>query len=303
MPYRTENLLHTAKELGFELAGVAASDAPLHFAEYEEWLQCGCHAGMEYLARHKNARRHPDAVLQGTKSLLLLGVSYRAVLCDEAGSKTGTHSISQLSGIAEYARGMDYHDWIRERLNILSQKHRELFPSEQCRGVVDTAPILERDFAVAAGLGQIGKNTMLIHTNRDAKLGSKFFLAALLSTAFLSQKWNAGTCSHENSSENPCGNCRACLDACPTGALSRPFWLDARRCLNFWTIEQRGEIPHEISQCQGALFFGCDLCQKVCPWNDNVPTIPPGTIDPHVFSQADLRQIAKGTPLSRHFSP
>ncbi len=291
-PDPTGVLLQAARLLGFELAGVAAAGEPRHFAEYCRWIENGSHAGMDYLERHKKQRQHPESILPGVQSLLMLGVSYRTVLQND--SETDISPVTSLAGIAEYARGRDYHDWIRHRLKILSQKHRELFPHERCRGVVDTAPVMERDFAVQAGLGQVGKNTMLIHTDRRTKIGSKFFLAALLSTALLQHKSNPF-----NPPSDPCGDCRACMDACPMTAIVEPFQLDARRCLNYWTIEHRGNIPHEIREQLGKHFFGCDTCQAVCPWNDGVPEIVSGTIDPHSLSKTELMTMAVGTPLQR----
>lgn len=290
----TDILLQTARQHGFELAGVAPAGTPSHFAEFRRWIEAGHHAGMDYLARRCEQRRHPESVLPGVRSLVMLGVSYRTVLLDDLETKTPSHPVAQLRGIAEYARGGDYHDWIRHRLNILSQKHRELFPGQRCRGVVDTAPILERDFAVQAGLGHIGKNTMLIHTNRAAKIGSKLFLAALLSTASLRFA--------TDEPDDPCGDCRLCLDACPVSALTAPFRLDARRCLNYWTIEQRGGIPPEIHEKLDGRFFGCDACQAICPWNSGVPGIPPGTLDPTLIDEARLHEIAAGSPLQRRYS-
>ncbi len=294
MPDPTDILFQTARQLGFELAGVAPAGTPSHFTEYRRWIENGRHAGMDYLARHGEQRRHPESVLPGVRSLLMLGVSYRTVLLDDPETEIPSHPAASLAGIAEYARGIDYHDWVRHRLKILSQKHRELFPEERCRGVVDTAPVMERDFAVQAGLGFIGKNTMLIHTDRSAKIGSKFFLAVLLSTAVLR--------SEPNEPGDPCGDCRACVDACPVAALIEPFQLDARRCLNYWTIEQRAEIPHEIREKLGERFFGCDACQTVCPWNSGVPTIPPGTVDPNSIDETQFARIVAGSPLRRRYS-
>ena len=280
----TEILKQTALELGFELVEIVRGDISKTYDVFHHWIEAGCHAGMNYLARHREARRHPDSVLPGVRSILVLGVSYEKVLSSE------DHPVKQLSGVAEYARGVDYHDWIRQRLKKLSDRHRELFPDRRCRGAVDTAPILERSLAVEAGFGRIGKNTMLI----TPEYGSKIFLAELLSSELLKTE------SVEPKTE-PCGDCRRCLDACPTGALVEPYKLDARRCLNYWTIEHRGEMPEEIRKKLGNRFFGCDVCQDVCPWNEKYRNVPEGNTDPRLLDEKTLRAITVGSPLERWF--
>ncbi|MDR2755479.1 MAG: DUF1730 domain-containing protein [Planctomycetaceae bacterium] len=304
----TDELKSTALELGFELCGVALAEQPKTFEAFEHWLDAGQHAGMTYLSDKRFARKHPDSVLFGVRSILMLGVSFATVLGSEE------HPVQQLKGVAEYARGVDYHDWIRQRLRKLAVKYHQLFPNSQCRGVVDTAPILEKHFAVEAGLGRIGYNTLLI----NPKYGSKIFLAAFLSTAYLQPEQDANTNHTDfiptnsvitdfNSTDSvaaatiSCNNCRCCLKTCPTGALVEPFILDARRCLNYWTIEHRGEIPMDIREKFGQHFFGCDLCVNICPCNSHCPTIPAGTIDPKSLNTEILYRIASGSPLERKF--
>jgi epoxyqueuosine reductase len=283
----TDVLKSAAFELGFELCGVTLAERPKTYDAFERWIDAEQHASMNHLAEKRTARKHPDSVLPGVRSILMLGVSFATVL------GSAEHPVQQLTGVAEYARGVDYHDWIRQRLKPLAVKHRELFPNGQCRGVVDTAPILEKQFAVDAGLGQIGYNTLLI----NPKYGSKIFLAAFLSTEFLKTDFN----DCEEGVTNPCGDCRRCLTACPTGALVKPFVLDARRCLNYWTIEHRGEIPEAIRKKLGHCFFGCDICLNICPKNQHSPTLPEGTINPNSLDTETLQNIASGSPLSRKF--
>lgn len=292
MSEATDILKATALELGFERVGVTPACRPKTFDAFRRWVDGGCHAGMNYLAERPETREHPRSVLPDVRSLLMLAVSYRAVLGEQK------HPVRQLSGIAAYARGVDYHDWIRDRLRRLAEQHRKLFPRGRCRGAVDTVPVLERQFAVDAGLGTIGKNTMLIDARPDSPFGSRCFLAVLLSTENLKpDSWSV--------SQDLCGDCRKCLDACPTGALVAPFVLDARRCLNYWTIEFRGdsnEIPPEIRERLGDRFFGCDTCQDVCPWNrGDSAGLPPGTVDPTSLDAERLRDLAGGTPLARKF--
>ncbi len=240
---------------------------------------------MTFLERHREARRHPESVLRGVKTILVLAVSYEKVLRGEE------HPVQKLAGLAEYARGVDYHTWIRRRLTKLAAEHRRLFPGEKCRGTVDTVPISERQLAIEAGLGLPGKNTLIL----TQKFGSNFFLAELLSTAELP----TDDITHRN--HDPCGTCRRCLDACPMGALAEHGALDARRCLNYWTIEHQGPLPSEIRTKMGWRFFGCDECQKVCPWNANQPQIPEGDIDPRSLDEATLRCWASGSPLERRY--
>ena len=161
--------------------------------------------------------------------------------------------------VSRYAWGADYHEVIRRRLHKLADFHRRLAPAAGVRGVVDTAPLLERQFGQLAGLGWIGKNTMLI----NERFGSWFFLAALLSTEEMAYD--------RPSVADRCGSCRACLDACPTGALVEPYRLDARKCISYLTIELRGPIPAELRAACGNRLFGCDACQEACPWNRRTP--------------------------------
>ena len=275
-----KQLLAAAKELGFELCGVTLAEPPEHFDAFERWLQAGMNADMVHFVRNFEARKHPESLLPNVRSMLMLGVSYATVLNSEP------HPIRQLRGIVEYARGTDYHRWIRARLEVLAEKHREFFPEGRCRFTVDTAPIFEKHYAAAAGLGTIGKNTLLIHP----QCGSKFFIAAFLSTELFEP-----TLPPEPF--DPCGECRRCLDACPTGALMEPFVLDARRCLNYWTLIHRGDLPVEIAAKRGNRFLGCDTCQQVCPHNRSIPIIPAGSLDPFSLDAEELHHFLAGTAL------
>jgi len=313
-PSPTEQLLAAAKELGFEVCSITSAQPPAYFDAFERWLQNGMNAGMKHFVRNFEARKHPEALLPDVRSILMLGVSYAKVLNSEP------HPIRQLSGIVEYARGVDYHRWIRHRLDVLVEKHRELFPDGRCRGTVDTAPILEKEYAVAAGLGTIGKNTLLIHP----QFGSKLFLAAFLSTEWLERSERSDGLFREPPSRHfaaqdipsplagnhslpveggwffdPCKECRRCLDVCPMGALVEPFVLDARRCLSYWTLIHRGELPEEVSEKRGNRFLGCDTCQSVCPHNQAIPVIPEGTLDPFFLDGNELRYYLAGSPLER----
>jgi epoxyqueuosine reductase len=238
-----------AHALGFELAGIAEATPADGIDRMREWLDSGFAGEMDYMHRQADARQHPQSILPGVRSVVMVGMNYKPV--DDSNNSAG--------GIARYARGADYHDVLWERLNQLFAWLQERCPGCRGRRVVDTAPLLERDFARRAGLGWFGKNTMLL----NKRLGSYFFIGALLIDLEL-QPDRPHEASH-------CGSCTACLDACPTAAFVAPGVLDSRRCISYLTIELRGPIPDELRSGVGEWLFGCDVCQEVCPWNRKSP--------------------------------
>jgi epoxyqueuosine reductase len=262
-----------AHRLGFELVGIAPAVTPAGLHHFLDWLEHG-HAGeMEYLRRREAAYVHPQNVLDGVKSVVMLGINYNTQAPrrkDQRREETrstaaergtaGAPARAAPARIARYAQGSaDYHDVVRGKLRELVCFLKSEAPGCRARGIVDTAPLLERDFARLAGLGWFGKNTMLINKH----LGSWFFLAALL--VDLELEYDAPhAASH-------CGTCTRCLDACPTGAFVESYVLDARRCISYLTIEHRGPIPEELRAGMGDWLFGCDICQEVCPWNSKAP--------------------------------
>ncbi|WP_337176933.1 tRNA epoxyqueuosine(34) reductase QueG [Paludisphaera sp.] len=241
-------LKEQALALGFDRAGIAPARTPPDYPRFLAWLEAGRSASMDYLPRHAEARGHPDAILEGVRSVVMVSMVY--------GGRSDRPGVGK---VASYAMGEDYHTVLRGRLELLAEWLRERAPGVSARAVVDTAPLLERDFARLAGLGWIGKNTLLI----DRKLGSFTFLGALLTDAELEPD-APHAASH-------CGSCTRCLDACPTGAFVGPHELDARRCISYWTIEHRGPIPDEAAGSLHGWTFGCDVCQDVCPWNRKAP--------------------------------
>ncbi|MEM6331058.1 MAG: tRNA epoxyqueuosine(34) reductase QueG [Planctomycetota bacterium] len=244
----SERLKQRAAELGFQLSGICPAAAPPGAAELDEWLRAGFAGEMTYLEDRRDAYHDPSLVLAGARSILMLGMPYHTRDAQPAGPGQGR--------VSRYAWGdTDYHTLIRRRLHVLADELRSAKPGAATRCAVDTAPLLERDFARLAGLGWIGKNTLLI--NRPA--GSYFFLAAVLTDAVLDFD-SPVTSDH-------CGNCTACLDACPTDAFAAPYVLDARRCISYLTIESRRPAPVELRAGIGEWLFGCDVCQDVCPWN------------------------------------
>jgi len=242
-----------AYDCGFDLAGLAPAITPAGYHHFLEWLNQGYAGEMNYLERRKDAYQHPEHVMSSVRSVLMLTLNYRT---EDPPPVTGTEA-----RVSRYAWGStDYHKVIRKKLKQLSRLIREQFPDCETRGVVDTAPLLERDFAQLAGLGWIGKNTLLLNKSE----GSWFFLAGLL----LSDELDYDEPHHSSH----CGTCTRCLDACPTDAFVEGGVLDARKCISYLTIELRDQpIPSELRPGLQDWAFGCDVCQDVCPWNRKTP--------------------------------
>lgn len=241
-----------AQELGFPLVGITPAVSPQGITRFREWLAAGYAGEMRFLSERADAYEHPESVLAGARSLVLLAMPYDSEPPQLVGPGQGR--------VSRYAWGSeDYHDLIHDRLKQLAASVRHLAPHATVRGVVDTAPLLEREFAQLAGLGWIGKNTLLL----NRQWGSWFFLAALLIDQLLDYD--------EPFVSDHCGTCTACLDACPTDAFVAPHVLDASRCISYLTIELRGPIPKELRAGMGDWVFGCDVCQDVCPWNNKAP--------------------------------
>ena len=280
-----------ANDLGFALVGVAPAADADGFARFEAWLDAGYAGAMGYLHEHREHRRHPRSVVANVRSVVMLGMEYgREEAPGPAGGMAGR--------VAAYAQGPDYHRFIWDRQNALADWLTAEVPDCTAFGVADTAPLLERDFARRAGLGWVGKNTMLINKHR----GSFFFLGALLTDLELAPD-PPHAASH-------CGTCTACLDACPTQAFPEPRVLDARRCISYLTIELRGPMPEELRPAVGDWLFGCDVCQDVCPWNRKAggepvpfPTDPAlATLDPVELlslNDAEFRRRFRGTSFFR----
>jgi epoxyqueuosine reductase len=267
----TSELKERAQELGFDLAGACPAVAPEGLSRLHAWLEAGYAGEMEYLPRRADAYEHPRHVLSGVKSLLVLAMNYHT-----GEPAADTQSPPGTGRVSRYAWGsVDYHDLIRGRLHALAECLRELVPGCRVRGVVDTAPLLEREAAQLAGLGWIGKNTMLL----NKRLGSWFFLAVLLTDVELAYD--------EPHRADHCGTCRACLDACPTAAFPAPYVLDARRCISYATIEQHSLPDAALRADQGGWLFGCDVCQDVCPWNHRAP----------LSTEPAFRPVAQLNPL------
>ncbi|MBI1311489.1 tRNA epoxyqueuosine(34) reductase QueG [bacterium] len=274
-----DRLRDRATQLGFELCGIAPAVSPTGFDRLQEWIDRGFAGEMAYIPRRTDAYRHPEGVLPSVRSVIVVAMNYHAEAVPAGQTSEGLHSESATAGgrVARYAAGsVDYHDLLKQRLQQLAAFLHDEKPGCRTRPVVDSAPLLERDFARLAGLGWFGKNTMLI----NRRLGSWLFLGALLTDVALEPD-----APHETSH---CGTCTRCLDACPTDAFAAPYILDARRCISYLTIELRDQpISEPLRDGMGSWVFGCDICQDVCPWNRKAPL----SSEPAFAPQADLSPI------------
>jgi epoxyqueuosine reductase len=236
-----------AASLGFAACGIAPSARLEEDANHlNDWLKKGFHAGMDYMHKHAELRANPELLVENAKSVIVFLYNYYpSEMMDEDSPYL----------ISAYAYGQDYHEVIREKLNILISKLKEQIPDISIRGFVDSAPVLERAWATRAGLGWIGKNSMLI----SKKNGSYFFISELITDLELEYDVPMGG--------NYCGDCSRCLDACPTGAITDMRVVDANKCISYLTIENKGEIPEAFKGQYEKWIFGCDTCQQVCPWN------------------------------------
>ena len=239
---RATRIKAEAYALGFDLVGIARLGEVATAPHFRAWLAQG-HAGtMQWLERGADKRDDTRRVFEGAASAIVVGMNYG-----------GTQPPGP---IARYARGRDYHDVMVDRLNLLLTRLREVVaPGVRGKPYVDTGPILERDLARRAGLGWFGKHTNLI----NPRLGSFFFIGSLFTDLDLP--------ADAPFEADRCGSCTRCLDACPTDAFTAPHVLDATRCISYLTIELRDDIPEPLRAKLGALVFGCDICQEVCPWN------------------------------------
>ena len=263
-----------ALEAGFDLAGVASAEAPRELGFFQDWIARGYAGEMAYLTSQRERRADLRTAFPWARSVVCVGLQY-----DTAGPYS-TAAAPDRGWIARYAWGDDYHDVVKARLEDLRARLRaELGPMES-RVYVDTGPIVERAYAAAAGLGAWGKNTCLLHPEH----GSWFFLGEAVTDLDL-----AG----DGPRPDMCGSCTACLDACPTGALTAPYVLDATRCISYLTIEVKGAIPEERREGVGRHVFGCDICQDVCPWNRRRRHVGPAAFAARPGLQApDLAELA-----------
>ena len=240
-----------ALRLGFSLCGFTNAEPPSNFFRYETWLQHGCHGDMDYLnsERHREQRHDPTKLMSGVKTIVSLGWHYPLRKLDQIEKTDHFYT-------AGYVSDTDYHLFLPQKMQLLSQFiHNELGNIVEIKSYTDSAPILERELAVRAGLGWIGKNSCLI--------SPEFGSALLLAEIFL----DVDLIPDQPFTGEHCGNCRRCMDACPTQCIQSDRTIDSKKCISYLTIEHKGEIPSSLHPSIGNWLFGCDVCQMVCPWN------------------------------------
>lgn len=270
MPVTTTQIKPWAQELGFDLIGIAPAQPPEHAESMPRWLERGFHGDMHYLTRHFAQRTDPTQLVPGAKSIICTALSYFRPTVDHP------DHVSR-GRVARYAWGRDYHDIMRDKLKLLADRITTQTPAPVLtRCFVDTAPLLEKAHAARAGLGWIGKNTLLI----NERFGSWLVLGEIVTDLEL---------TYDKPVESRCGPCRRCLDACPTQAFADPFLLDARRCISYLTVESQSELPPDLASRMADRLFGCDACQETCPFNQHPAPGWAYENEPHPpWSQLDL---------------
>ena len=271
-PDRVKDL---ARECGFELAGIASADPSPDFPRFKNWVDRGMAGEMSYLTDYRaGIRSNPKRLLESARSIICVGKLYNSPK-----PYSTEFTDAELGWISRYAWGGDYHEVLRRGLALLAER---LGPGHEHKVCVDTAPLLERSFAHAAGLGWIGKNTCLI----NEPLGSWFFLGELLTSLEIQP---------DSPPPDRCGTCSRCVEACPTQAISaQGYELDSRLCISYFTIELRGPVPHQHRSQLGNHVFGCDICQDVCPWNRRAPVTEEPAFAPTNMSPSLERLAALG---------
>ncbi|GLK87647.1 tRNA epoxyqueuosine(34) reductase QueG [Pseudomonas turukhanskensis] len=291
----SQSIKDWGRELGFQQVGIAGLELGEHEAHLERWLAAGYHGEMDYMGAHGSKRSHPDELVPGTLRVVSLRMDYLpgdTLMAQRLGEKETAY-------VSRYALGRDYHKLIRKRLQQLAERIQQAIGPFGYRAFVDSAPVLEKAIAEQAGLGWIGKNTLVL----NRKAGSYFFLGELFVDLPLPVD--------EPTTTEHCGRCTACLDICPTNAFVGPYVLDARRCISYLTIELKGPIPTELRPLIGNRVFGCDDCQIVCPWNRFARPTEQGDFQPrHSLDNAQLAELfrwseeeflrrTEGSPLRR----
>jgi epoxyqueuosine reductase len=313
-------IVDRAKSLGFDLCGVVRAERFPELDQTPEWLARGYGGEMKYLADPR--RSDPQRAMPGIRTVIVCVLDYNTAYPLSTDPVVQSHDGEPRGWISRYAWGDDYHQVLRDRLNGMVDFLRERFVEPfEARAYVDTGPVQERVLAKYAGLGWLGKNTLLLNQT----LGSFFFLGVILTTLELEPTLAA----KELPPPDLCGSCTRCLDACPTQAFVAPYVMDGRKCISYLTIELRGSIPEELREPMGHHVFGCDICQDVCPWNRRAPIAAMEEFQPRVFppneahragasllpagetlsfprlewlaklSEAEFREVFHGSPVKR----
>jgi len=281
------------RALGFDLVGISPVQAPAHGESFAEWLRRGYHGEMGYMSRTAGKRMSPGEFLPWARSVVSVALNYNTPYSRGAGAE-------EIRGwISRYAWGNDYHDVMQAKLaGLLDYVRQEVRPEVQGRIFVDAGPVMDREVGTRAGIGWYGKNTNLL----SMRIGSFFFLGELFLSVEL--EWDRPI-------RGRCGQCRLCLDACPTNAFVGPYVLDARKCISYLTIELKGAIPRELRALVGTHIFGCDICQDVCPYNTKVKAtkepafhLRQGLHEPELIpllslTEAEFRSKFAGSPILR----
>jgi len=243
------NLIEQARDLGFVALGFSRPGEPLFFDRFCAWIFAGKQGEMDWMGKHLNLRKNPARLLEGCQTVISLAYPYsHKKPCTPEGFSAARYS---------EPHKVDYHDRLRKLTKVLGRAVKQQYPGAKTRVCVDSAPILERSFAYCSGIGFIGKNNMFIIPG----YGSFLFLAEILTTASIPHP-------ETEFMESRCGSCTKCIDACPTGALEAPYSVNASRCLSYLTIEKGGTVDDDTGKKMGNCFFGCDVCQEVCPLNE-----------------------------------
>lgn len=299
------------RELGFQQVAITDLNVDKAADQLHQWLARGYHGSMAWMAERALLRRHPDQLVPGARRAIVVRMDY---LPADSGQVAALKN-HRTAYISRYALGRDYHKLIRKRLAELARRIEQQLdwqavPDETLSGVetvskvqqrpfVDSAPVLEKPLAAKAGLGWVGKNTLILNPSA----GSWFFLGVILTSLPLPTR--------DHTEPDQCGSCSACLNTCPTDAFPEPYVLDARRCISYLTIENRGAIPEEFRQPMGNRVFGCDDCQIVCPWNRHAPStqetdfLPRHKLDSteladlFVWSEDEFLERTAGSPIRR----
>ncbi|QQE12348.1 tRNA epoxyqueuosine(34) reductase QueG [Planctomycetota bacterium] len=298
-----QQIIELAQQHGFVLAGIASANPTKYPDALKQWIDNGMHGEMDYLANHLDVRLDPNNLLKNAQSVICLADAYFPILPNKADSPASSadqpnenpvnqpHN-EQISGrVARYAWGSDYHKVLKKRLFKIADELKTLFPDHEFRCTTDTAPILEREYATAAGLGWTGKHTLLIHP----KLGSYLLLGTIVTTLPLPTTEQVGYPAPNIAPDDHCGSCTRCIDACPTQCISSDgYSLDGSRCISYLTLEHRSEIPIGFHDQIGEWIAGCDVCQEVCPHNRHGNHAP---LDKLIDAYKPKSHLAAGLPL------
>lgn len=305
-----------AFDAGLDALGFAPVGSAATFDLFVDRVRRGDCAGLPYLEENVDARRDPRSVLPSAQTLVVVALSERRLRAESVdATQTLAAEIAQIAensrpagAVVPYAACLDYHDVLKRKLKRLRAFFLDRFPTAEARAVVDTAPLLEKDWAVRAGIGFCGLHSLVV----NRRLGSRLFLGELLVSTPFEQTTGfptpealrdaLGSTDANVAAAERCVRCRRCVDACPTGAIPGDRTLIAAKCLNFWTIENRAALPEEIAEKLDGRLFGCDLCQRVCPWNapeknDAPLDVPLAAVD--ALDDAEFRRLFKKTPVFR----